>query len=154
MALQPLVGPRPLCSFLILYTVGMTPWAGDQPVARPLPIHMTTRLQNKRTQTSMPRVGLEPTTPVFEQAKTIHALDRASAVTGLINTSSPVCAGAILRVWTRCSAVTSQIIRLYSVQLWDYQRIINWEVCERKGRGLFRGTNYPDICLEDLLLVL
>jgi hypothetical protein len=24
-------------SFLILYTVGMTPWTGDQPVVRPLP---------------------------------------------------------------------------------------------------------------------
>jgi hypothetical protein len=26
----------------------------------------------------MPRVGFEPTTPVFEQAKTVHALDRAA----------------------------------------------------------------------------
>jgi hypothetical protein len=26
-------------SFLILYTVGRTPWTGDQPVARPLPTH-------------------------------------------------------------------------------------------------------------------
>jgi hypothetical protein len=25
--------------FLILYTVGTTPWTGDQPVARPLPTH-------------------------------------------------------------------------------------------------------------------
>jgi hypothetical protein len=31
-------------SFLILYTVGRTPWTGDQPVAR------TTQTQNKRTQ--------------------------------------------------------------------------------------------------------
>jgi hypothetical protein len=29
-------------SFLILYTVGRTPWTGDQPVARPLPTHRTT----------------------------------------------------------------------------------------------------------------
>jgi hypothetical protein len=28
-------------SFLILYTVGRTPWTGDQPVARPLPTHRT-----------------------------------------------------------------------------------------------------------------
>jgi hypothetical protein len=54
MALQPFVGPWPLFSFLILYTVGRTPWTGDQPVARPLPIHRTTQTQNKRTQTSMP----------------------------------------------------------------------------------------------------
>jgi hypothetical protein len=40
-------------SFLILYTVGRIPWAGDQHVARPLPTQRTTKAQNKRTQTSM-----------------------------------------------------------------------------------------------------
>jgi hypothetical protein len=63
-------------SFLILYTVGRTPWTSDQPVARPLPTHRTTKTQNKRTQTSMPWVGFEPTIPAFERAKTFHALDR------------------------------------------------------------------------------
>jgi hypothetical protein len=69
MALQHFVGPWPLFSFLILYTVGMTPWTGDEPVARPLPTHRATRTQNKRTQTSMPWVGFEPTIPVFERQK-------------------------------------------------------------------------------------
>jgi hypothetical protein len=32
-------------SFLILYTVGRTPWTGDQPVARPLPTHRTTQIE-------------------------------------------------------------------------------------------------------------
>jgi hypothetical protein len=50
MALQPSVGPWPFFSFLILYTVGRTPWTGDRPVARPLPTHRTTQTQNKRTQ--------------------------------------------------------------------------------------------------------
>jgi hypothetical protein len=63
MALQSYVGPRPLSRCLILYTVGRTPWTGDQPVARPLPTHRTTQTQNKRTQTSMPLVGFEPTIP-------------------------------------------------------------------------------------------
>jgi hypothetical protein len=58
----------------------MTPWTRDQPVVRPLPTHRTTQTQNKRTQTSMPRVGFEPTAPVFERAKTVHALDRAATV--------------------------------------------------------------------------
>jgi hypothetical protein len=31
----------------------------------------------------MPRVGLEPTIPVFERAKTVHALDRAANVIGV-----------------------------------------------------------------------
>jgi hypothetical protein len=69
-------------SFLILYTVGSSPWTGDQPVARPLRTHRTTQTQNKRTQTSMRRVGFEPTTPVFERVKRVHALDRAVTVLG------------------------------------------------------------------------
>jgi hypothetical protein len=31
------------------YTDSMTPWTGDQPVARPLPTHRTAQTQNKRT---------------------------------------------------------------------------------------------------------
>jgi hypothetical protein len=81
MSLQPLVGPGLFFSFLFFsYTLGRTPWTGDQPVARPLPTHRTTQTQNKCTQTSMPRVGLEPTIPAFERAKTVHASDRAATV--------------------------------------------------------------------------
>jgi hypothetical protein len=69
-------------TFLILYTVGRTPWTGDQHIARPLRTHRTTQTHNKRTQTSMPRVGSEPTIPVFEWAKTVYASDRAATVTG------------------------------------------------------------------------
>jgi hypothetical protein len=38
--------------------------------------------QNKRTQTSVPRVAFEHTIPVFEQAKTVHVLHRAATVIG------------------------------------------------------------------------
>jgi hypothetical protein len=31
----------------------------------------------------MPRVGFEPTIPAFEQAKRVHALDRAVTVIGI-----------------------------------------------------------------------
>jgi hypothetical protein len=82
MALQPFVGPWPLFQLLDFYTVGRSPWTSDQPVARPLPAHRTTQTQNKRTQTPMPRVGFEPTIPVFERAKAVHALDRAATVSG------------------------------------------------------------------------
>jgi hypothetical protein len=64
--------PWRLFEFLNLHTVGRTPWTGYQPVARPIPTHRTTQTQNKRTQTSMPRVGLEPTFQVFELANTVH----------------------------------------------------------------------------------
>jgi hypothetical protein len=53
---------------------------GDQPVARPLPTHMTTQTQNKHTQTPMPRVGFQRMTLVFEPAKTVHVSDRAATV--------------------------------------------------------------------------
>jgi hypothetical protein len=75
---SPFGGPSTISQFLNLYTVGMAPWTGNQPVARPLPTHRTTQTQNKRTQTSMLRVGFEPTIPVFERAKTVHPLDRAA----------------------------------------------------------------------------
>jgi hypothetical protein len=42
MALQ-LFRPWLLFQFLNLYRVGRTPWTGDQPVARPLPTHRTTK---------------------------------------------------------------------------------------------------------------
>jgi hypothetical protein len=80
MALQPFAGPWPLFQFLEFYTVGRTSWTGDQLVTRPLPAHRTAQTQNKRTQTSMPEVGFEPTIPVFEWAYTVHALDRAATV--------------------------------------------------------------------------
>jgi uncharacterized membrane protein YphA (DoxX/SURF4 family) len=69
-------------SFLILYTVGTTPWTGYQPVTRPLPTHRTAQTHNKRTQTFMPRVGLEPMAPMFERAKAVHALGCAATVIG------------------------------------------------------------------------
>jgi hypothetical protein len=80
---SPLLGFGRFLSFLIPYTVGRIPWAGDQPVARPLPTKRTTQTQNKRTLTSMPWVGFEPTIPAFKRAKTIHALHRAATVIGL-----------------------------------------------------------------------
>jgi ribosomal protein S2 len=41
------------------------------------------KIQNKRTQTFMHRVRFETTVPVFELAKTVHALDRAATVIGI-----------------------------------------------------------------------
>jgi hypothetical protein len=34
----------------------------------------------------MPYVGFEPTIPVFERAKTVHALDGAATVIGKVST--------------------------------------------------------------------
>jgi hypothetical protein len=52
MALPAHSGPRPLIQFRNhFFTDGRTPWASDQPVARPLPTHRTTQIQNKRIHT-------------------------------------------------------------------------------------------------------
>jgi hypothetical protein len=45
-------------------------------------LHTEQHKQNKRTQTSMPGVGFEPMTPLFERAKTVHALDGEATVIG------------------------------------------------------------------------
>jgi hypothetical protein len=77
MVLQSFVGPWPLFSFLILYTIRRTSCTGDQPVAWPLPTHRT-----KQTQTSVPQVGFEPTISAFARAKAGHGLERAATVIG------------------------------------------------------------------------
>jgi hypothetical protein len=43
-------------------------------------LHAGQHKHNPRTQTSMHRLGFEPTIPVFEQGKTVHALDSAATV--------------------------------------------------------------------------
>jgi hypothetical protein len=75
-------------SFLILYTVGRTPWKWGISPSQGVYLQMTTQTQNKLTQTSMPRVGFEPKIPVFERAKAIHALDPATTVIGLLSRRS------------------------------------------------------------------
>jgi hypothetical protein len=63
-------------NFLIFYTVGRTPWTGISP-------SQNSTNTEKRTQISMLQVGFVPTIPVFERAKTVHALDRAATVIGI-----------------------------------------------------------------------
>jgi hypothetical protein len=75
---SPFVGPSPLFSFLILYTVGRTPWTGYQPIIWPLPAHTRQHKQNKRTQRSVPQVGFDPTVIVFERGKKVLSSDRAA----------------------------------------------------------------------------
>jgi hypothetical protein len=58
----------------------LNPCTGDQPAAKQLTTHSAAQAENKRTQTSMSRVGFEPITPVFKWEKTVHALDRAATM--------------------------------------------------------------------------
>jgi hypothetical protein len=43
-------GSTALCCTSAAFSVGRTPWKGDQPVARPLPTYGTAQTQNKRTR--------------------------------------------------------------------------------------------------------
>jgi hypothetical protein len=56
---------------------------GDQPDARPL-YTLQHKKKKKRAHVSMPQAGFEPANPVFEQPKTVDALDSAGIGTGMI----------------------------------------------------------------------
>jgi hypothetical protein len=82
MVLQPFV-PWPLFQFLNPIHSRYDSLDRGSDRRKVLPAHRTIQTQNKRTQTSKFRVRFEPTTPVFELAKTVHACDRGTTVIGL-----------------------------------------------------------------------
>jgi hypothetical protein len=51
---------------------------------------------NKRSQTSMSQVEFEPTIPVFELVKTVHALERSATVIGSTYTRNCNSVGEII----------------------------------------------------------
>jgi hypothetical protein len=81
---NPLLGLGRVFSFLILHTVGRTPWTGDQPVARPLPVYRGTKTQNKCTQYRYPCLEWDsnPPSDCSSVRTLIHALDLAATVIG------------------------------------------------------------------------
>jgi hypothetical protein len=66
----------------ILQTVGRAPWTGDQPCLKAA-TYTGQDKHKKRGHISMPKIGFEPRTPVFEQTKTFYTSDRAVTVTGM-----------------------------------------------------------------------
>jgi hypothetical protein len=78
MALQSFVGPWPLFSVIIRYTVGRTFWTGDQPVARPLPAHRINAHTNIDTLS-----GIRT-----HEGRQFNALDLDRAVYGVMVTNS------------------------------------------------------------------
>jgi hypothetical protein len=82
MALEPFVGPWPLFQFLDLLQSQPNSLDGGSARHKAATRTQNRKIQNERTQTSMSQVGLELTIPVFERAKTVHALDGAATVIG------------------------------------------------------------------------
>jgi hypothetical protein len=77
-----LLGLGRFSSFLTLYRVGRTPWTWISP-SQCLCLHTEQHKQNKRTQTSMPRVGFEPMTSTFGRPNTFRTLDLAGTLVGI-----------------------------------------------------------------------
>jgi hypothetical protein len=75
MALQPFFGPWPLFQFINLYTGSLDKGSALRK-ATAYTQNNTNRINAQ--QTLMSRMGFEPTIPVFERAKTLHAFDRAA----------------------------------------------------------------------------
>jgi hypothetical protein len=48
-------------------------------------LHRTIQTQDKRGETSMPRMGFDSSIPVFERAKTFHALNLVATVVYILN---------------------------------------------------------------------
>jgi hypothetical protein len=71
---RPLLGLGRLFSLAYTQSVGLL--VRGISLSQGLHLHTGQHKQNKRRQTSMYRVGLEPTTPVFEWTKTVHASGR------------------------------------------------------------------------------
>jgi hypothetical protein len=80
MVLQPFVGPWPLLQFRnLFYTDSLDERSARRKAAR------ATQTHNKCTHKHpCLRVGFEPKIPAFERAKTVHALNRAATVTGIL----------------------------------------------------------------------
>jgi hypothetical protein len=57
---------------------------GYQPIGKPPLTHFTPKTKNKRTQTSIPVFGFEPTTPAFSLLKTVYLLDSEATVVGSV----------------------------------------------------------------------
>jgi hypothetical protein len=79
MAVEPFVGPWQLFQFLYLFTQSVELLGLGISWSQGRYLHTG---QHKRTQTSTPQLGFEPTIPVVEWAKTFHASDRAAPMIG------------------------------------------------------------------------
>jgi hypothetical protein len=77
------------------------------------------------TQTSMPWVGFEPTIPVFERAKTFHALDRAASVIGAEHSSCQKNNLCIIRAFHLRPLKRVPFVATVMKQIW----ILSWGCC-------------------------
>jgi hypothetical protein len=70
----------------------------------------------------MPRVEFEPTIPVFERAKTVHALDRAATMIGTN------------KLWSMLMSNLAHCLRVYVTECNDGGKIYNSSLCRNESR--------------------
>jgi hypothetical protein len=81
---------------------------------------------NKHKQTSMHRVGFEPTIPGLERAKTVHGLDRAATVIGTLGYTSWKFDGQMCQISSPATLPTSNSFLdplFYVISLVGYSEI-------------------------------
>jgi hypothetical protein len=81
----------------------------------------------------MPQVGFEPTIPVFQRAKTVHALDRAATVIGKWVTRQEIYTKKILDS-TLCTSSGNMLSGSFVNKAWRVPRLRMEETayrCER-----------------------
>jgi hypothetical protein len=82
MALQPFFKPWPLFQFLDLFIQSIGHLGRGISPSKGRYLHTGQHKHRINAHASMPQVGFQPTIPVFERARTVHALDRASTAIG------------------------------------------------------------------------
>jgi hypothetical protein len=89
---------------VFLDPVGRTNWTADQSISRPLPTHIATQ-HNEHIQMSLPAVGLEITSPIFELAKIALTLGRSTTVMSK-------------KIFVRFKVAMARTIRMPSYGMW------------------------------------
>jgi hypothetical protein len=112
MALQPFSGLLPLFQFLELFTQSVALNGRCTSPSQGRYLHTGQRKHRINTQTSMPRVGFEPTIPVFERAKTVHAIDRRATAIGLIQYYAPKLFAGVRATFSNKTGILISPVRL------------------------------------------
>jgi len=113
---------------------GRTPWTGIRPTQW-LYLYRTTQTQKETHHASMPRVGFENTSPVFDRPKTIRALNREAIILNLII----LLIATLHSQWRHAALNTTYVIKYFYLQ--------NTAIYSSPFLVLRNQRNRPDVAL-------
>jgi hypothetical protein len=131
------VGPWLLFQFVNLYTVGRTPWTGDQPVARSLPAH-TGQHKHKINAHRHPCLKWDsnPRSQCLSGRRQVHGLGRPAIVIG----TSLFCVRKLSDSWIQIEnslSLKTDDIRNCQIRVWWVRAALlflrNWVQTENAG---------------------